>query len=124
MIRLVPAIVNESAAIQSGYLSEEDMETYRLLLFRKTLTSNMIDEANQVQVNAKKVGESGVPVDVPMYFFISDGIEMNLSNWREILTNYTSQLERGQYLFLDVGHYVHAWEPELIAEEIAEFIKR
>lgn len=124
MIRLIPAIVNESAAIKAGYLSKEDMATYRSLLYRRTLTSNMIEEAKLVQANAEKVGKSGVPVEVPMYLFISDGIEMNISNWRVILTNYTSQLERGQYMFLDVGHYVHAWEPELIAEEIAEFIKR
>ena len=62
-------------------------------------------------------------IEVPMYFFISNGNEINISNWREILTDYISQLERGQYLFLDVGHYVHAWEPELIAEEIDDFIK-
>ena len=48
---------------------------------------------------------------------------MNLSNWRDLLTDYVGQLERGQYLFLDVGHYVHAWEPKLIAEEIDGFIE-
>ena len=123
LIRLVPSIVNDSAAIQSGYLSEVDMVTYRSLLYRRTLTSNMIEEVKQVQKNAEIVGKSGVPVEVPMYFFISDGNEMNLSNWRDLLTDYVGQLERGQYLFLDVGHYVHAWEPKLIAEEIDEFIE-
>jgi pimeloyl-ACP methyl ester carboxylesterase len=57
-----------------------------------------------------------------MYFFISDGNEISISNWQEILTNYVAQLEQGQFLLLDVGHYVHAWEPELIAEEIDDFI--
>ena len=55
MIRLVPSIVNDSAAIQSGYLSDEDMATYRSLLYRRTLTSNMIEEAKQVQKNAEIV---------------------------------------------------------------------
>lgn len=49
---------------------------------------------------------------------------MGLANWQEILTGYVNQLENGQYLFLDVGHYVHAWEPERIAKEIDGFIKR
>lgn len=122
MIRLVPSIVESSAAIRSGHLSDEDMATYESLLYRRTLTSNMIDETKQVQANAGKVRESGVPVEVPMYFFISDGNEIGISNWREILYDYIGQLEHGKHLFLDVGHYVHAWEPEIIATEIDDFI--
>ena len=124
MIRLVPSIINHSAAIESGYLSEEDMETYRSLLYRRTLTSNMYEEVKQVQANAEKVGGAEVPVDVPMYFFISDGNEIDVPNWRGMLAEYTDQLEQGRYLYLDVGHYVHAWEPELIANEIDGFIKQ
>jgi pimeloyl-ACP methyl ester carboxylesterase len=121
MIRLVPPIVNSSAAIKSGHLSEEDMATYQSLFYRGTLTSNMIEEVKQIQGNAEKVKESGIP-EVSMYFFISDGNEIGISNWREILTDYIDQLEDGQFLFLDVGHYVHAWEPEIIAEKIDGFI--
>ena len=61
MIRLVPSLVESSAAIRSGHLSEEDMATYQSLLYRSTLTSNMIDETKQVQANAEKVEKSGVP---------------------------------------------------------------
>ena len=124
MIRLVPSIVNHSAAIEAGYLSEEDMATYRSLLNRGTLTSNMLEEAKQVQANAEKVKKSGVPVEIPMYFFISDGNEVDIAYWREMLADYVGQLERGQYLYLDVGHYVHAWEPGLIARGIDNFMKR
>lgn len=124
LIRLVPSIVNDSAAIQSGNLSEEDMATYRSLLYRRTLTSNMIEEVKQVQANAEEVEKLGIPIEVPMYFFISDGSEMGLLNWEEMLTGYVNQLENGQYLFLDVGHYIHAWEPKRIAEEIDGFISR
>lgn len=35
IIRLVPSIANESAAIQSSYLSEEDMATYQSLLYSR-----------------------------------------------------------------------------------------
>ena len=122
LIRLIPSIVNSSAAIESGYLSEEDMETYRSLFYRRTLTANMREEVKHVQANAEKVEESGIPIEVPMYFFISDGNEIDISNWREMLADYVGQLERGQYLYLDVGHYVHAWEPKLIADEIDDFL--
>ena len=124
MIRWIPSIANSSAAIQSGELSKEDTDTYRSIFYRRTTTSNMLDEMDHVRANAEKVGQSGIPIDIPMYFFISDGKEIGLANWRTMLADYVSQLESGQYLFLDVGHYVHAWEPERIAEEIDDFIKR
>ena len=124
MIRWIPSIANSSAAIQSGELSKEDTDAYRSIFYRRTTTSNMIDEMDYVRANAEKVRQSGIPIDIPMYFFISDGKEIGLANWRTMLANYISQLESGRYLFLDVGHYVHAWEPERIAEEIDDFIKR
>ncbi|XKI13343.1 Alpha/beta hydrolase [Sporosarcina sp. ANT_H38] len=124
LIRLVPSIVNSSAAIESGYLSEEDMTTYRSLFYRRTLTSNMLEETKQVQANAEKVGQAEMPIEVPMYFFISDGKEIGITNLREMLSNYSGQLDRGQFLYLDVGHYVHAWEPEIIANEIDTFLMR
>ncbi len=84
----------------------------------------MLEEVKQVQANAEKVGQAGIPIEVPMYFFISDGNEIGIPNWREILSDYIGQLDRGQFLYLDVGHYVHAWEPELIANEIDTFLMR
>ena len=42
----------------------------------------------------------------------------------EILSAYVNQLDNGHYLYLDVGHYVHAWEPELIGKEMDEFLMR
>ncbi|MEK5069060.1 alpha/beta hydrolase [Sporosarcina sp. FSL K6-1508] len=123
MIRLVPSIVNSSAAIESGYLSAEDIATYRSLFYRRTLTYNMLEEMKQVQANAEKVGQAGIPNEVPMYFFISDGNEIGIPNWREMLSDYSGQLEHGQFLYLDIGHYVHTWEPELIAKEIDTFLR-
>ena len=83
MIRLVPSIADSSAAIQSGELSEEDMETYRSVFYRRTATSNMLDEMDRVRENAEKVAQSRIPIDIPMYFFISGGKEIVLANWRD-----------------------------------------
>ncbi|MER2089433.1 MAG: alpha/beta hydrolase [Sporosarcina sp.] len=124
LIRLVPSIVNSSAVIESGYLPAEDIATYRSLFYRRTFTSNMLGEMKQVRSNAEKVAQEGIPIEVPMYFFISDGNEIGIPNWREILSAYIGSLDRGQFLYLDVGHYVHAWEPGLIAQEIDSFLRR
>ncbi len=36
--------------------------------------------------------------------------------WREMLSNYISQIPNGKYKYLDSGHYLHNEEPDLIAE--------
>ena len=48
LIRLIPPIVNSSAAIESGNLSETDMATYRSLFYRRTLTANMREEVKHL----------------------------------------------------------------------------
>lgn len=122
LLRLVPAVANSSAAIASGNLSAEDEETYRALFYRRTVTANMVEEAKQVVLNAEKVAKDPVPVETPMYFFISDGDEIGLSDWPSLLSDYTEQLRTGKYLHLDAGHYLHTYEPEHIAKEVDEFL--
>jgi pimeloyl-ACP methyl ester carboxylesterase len=123
LLRLVPAIANSSAAIASGNLSAADEDTYRALFYRRTLSANMREETKVVRENAVIVGSDPVPIHTPMYFFISDGKEMGVSNWQSILSNYTDQLTIGKYLFMDSGHYLHTYEPDEIAEEINTFIQ-
>ena len=123
LLRFFPDVANSSAAIQSSYLSTEDEETYRAIFYRRTLTSNMQEEVNQIKENAIKVKDDPIPIDTPMYFFISDGEEIGIKNWQDMLINYTKHLPFGKYKILDVGHYVHAWEPEYIADEINQFLE-
>lgn len=122
LLRLFPSVANESAAIQSGQLSSNDEDTYRSIFYRRTLTSNMQEEVRQIETNASKVGEEASPTETPMYFFISDGTDVGIENWREMLSDYTEQLENGNYLYMDAGHYIHVWKPELIAEEVDRFL--
>ncbi len=35
-----------------------------------------------------EVQAEGIPLDNPMYFFISEGSDVDTPNWRDILTNY------------------------------------
>ncbi len=124
LLRLVPSVANNSDAIQSGELSPEEISTYKALFYRRTLTSNMLEEAKQVKANAVEVGKGAIPKDVPMYFFISDGTEVGVDNWQEILASYTNELDNGKHLYLNCGHYVHAWESELIAKEMDVFLSQ
>lgn len=123
LTRFIPSIADSSAAIRGGYLSVEDKEMYRAMFYRSTATSNMLEEVKQIKSNAKKVEQIGVPVNIPMYFFISNGEEVPVENWDKLLVNYTTKLKTGKYMMLEVGHYVHDYEHRLIAKESMEFIK-
>ena len=76
----------------------------------------------EVKEKAKKVKEGGIPIDIPIYFFISDGKEVAVSSWGELLSAYSDKLENGKYMYLDCGHYVHNYEEGIIAEESIKFI--
>lgn len=120
--RFFPEIVNSSAAIKENLLNEQEKSVYRAIFYKKTQTSNMNEEVRMIADNARKVAEGGIP-EVPMYFFISDGAELPLADWREQLMNYAESAANGKYMILDCGHYVHDYEPRLIAEESAKYIE-
>ncbi|MFJ7953106.1 alpha/beta fold hydrolase [Lysinibacillus sp. NPDC096418] len=124
MIRWIPSLFNQSAAIASGNLLKKDQEVYRSILYRRTLTSNMAEEIEQIKENAKKVEREGIPKDTPMLFFISNGKEIPIENWGEMLEDYVSELKIGESIVVDAGHYVHAWQPETIAEKIELFLNK
>lgn len=122
LLRLFPSVANSSAAIQSGHLSSDDEDTYRAVFNRRTLTSNMLEEVRQVKKNATKIEKGTIPTETPICFFISDGEEVGINKWQEMLTNYTNKFSNGNYQYLNSGHYVHAWEPALIAKEMETFL--
>lgn len=119
--RWIPAVVN-SPVMESGYLSEEEKQIYASVVHRRTLTANMLEEVRRARDNAQTVQMGGLPVDTPMFFFISDGKEVGVDGWRELLTTYAEQLENAQYQFLDTGHYMHHHEPLTIVEQMKVFI--
>ena len=122
ILRLIPSAFESSAAIQSGLLSDEDINAYRSIFYRRTMTTDMLNEAKMVLENAQKVREAGIPKSTPMYFFISNGKEIGVNNWKELLSSYISELENGKFEYLDSGHYVHNIETEFIKNEIINYL--
>ncbi len=120
--RLSPDVCEESRSLQAAYLTEEESEMFCAVFYRSTLTKNVLQENKAVETNALKVGNQGIP-DVPLLFFISDGVEQGMENWWSLLISYIEEAPRGQYTTLDVGHYIHNHEPELIGEESHTFIQ-
>ena len=123
ILRWVPDIVNDSAAIKTGMLTEEGNELYRVIFHRRTATSNMLAEVNEIKRSAKKVQDLGIP-KVPMLFFISngEGTGWNEREWQAFLVDYINRSNKGQYIQLDCSHYVQDIEYDTIAKESQYFI--
>lgn len=121
--RLSPDVCNQSLSILEGYLTSEEAEMFCAIFYRSTLTKNMLQENKVVEKNGLQVEKQGIP-DVPLLFFISDGTELGMENWRSLLVSYIENASCGQYKLFDVGHYIHNHEPERIGAESHIFIQK
>ena len=110
--------------LKTDAFSEEDRKAYMAIFYKSAFTKNMLKEVDYLQENAKEILSNELPTNTPMYFFISDGQEVPGLGWRELLSNYVSQFNMGEYKYLDCGHYVHNKKPDLIANEMKAFIKK
>jgi pimeloyl-ACP methyl ester carboxylesterase len=120
LLRLVPSICREAPAAE--HLTEADMAAYCSMMVRRTMTSDMLAEVEAIRANAEQVAAEGIP-DVPLHFFISNGDEVPVENWGEILADY-AEAAGGQYQMLDVGHFLHNEAPDLIADESRAFLQQ
>lgn len=112
----------KTPAVKSGYLTETDIQSYIERFKERTFTSDMVNEARYIKLNANKVKNGIIPSDIPIYFFISKESDKAIPNWSKLLINYVSSFKNGKYMLLDCGHYIHAFEPVKIAKEINHFI--
>lgn len=109
--------------MKSDELSEEDKAQFLSLFYKSTYTKNMLNEFDYLPHNANKIMSNELPVDTPIYFFIS--LEQNDSypDSKEFLTDYIYDFNFGKYTYLEAGHYIHNEEPDLIANEMKRFIE-
>lgn len=121
--RFIPLIVNDSAAIKEGSLSEEEKNLYRAIFYRRTMTNSMLNEVKEIKANAEKTNKNGIP-EVPMLFFVSngEGTGWDKDEWVEIQTSYIEKRDKNKIIKLNSGHYIHDIEYEKIAEKSIEFI--
>jgi pimeloyl-ACP methyl ester carboxylesterase len=120
LLRLAPFICHGSPS--ANYLTEEEMAVYCSIMYRRTLTADMLTEIETTQENARLVAAHGYP-NIPFYFFISNGDGLPMDNWGELLSAY-AKAAGGEHMELDVGHYVHSEAADLIATETRAFIER
>jgi pimeloyl-ACP methyl ester carboxylesterase len=123
--RFIPSIVNSSAAIKYGKLTDEEKDLYKVIFYRRTVTASMLNETKSIKENAKKL-EKIDTTNVPMLFFASngDGTGYKKENWRKFIIDYIDSKLNGEYKILDCSHYVHNIEYQRIYEESLNFINK
>ena len=124
LTRFIPGL-SDSAAIQGGTLTQQEQDVYRAVFYRRTMTSDMVNEALCVKESAKKVAGGGIP-QVPFLLFCSDGsggTGFSKDDWRAIQAGFAADCRDAQVVYLDCGHYVHDYEYDRIAGEIKNFLK-
>ncbi len=105
-----------------GQFSGEEISVYRHIFLHHSFTTNMINEVKCCRDNAQKTKKLGYPKTIPYLSFISDGKEIGISNWRKLSIEFVSQMQHGTYVTLDCGHYIHHYQPEIIALETEKFV--
>lgn len=108
LARVIPSIVNSSAAIKFGNLTEQEKELYRIIFYRRTATIAMLNEAKEIKQSAKKLADID-QANAPMLFFVSngDGTGYSKTEWQSFALNYTAGKQNGKCVLLDCSHYVH-----------------
>ena len=109
--------------IKSKELTREDKEKMIAIFHKSSITKNMLNEVDYIKENVEKINTNAIPVDIPMYFFISDGSDVIIPNWKEQLSKFVSVINFGKFKYLDSSHYVHHEKSEVIANETKAFLK-
>lgn len=124
IVRFIPSIAEDSAAIKYGTLTEDEKELYKAIFYRRTMTESMMNETKCVKENAAKLAEID-DTDVPMLFFASngEGTGYDKETWRGYIENYIKSKPNGKYVALECSHYVHDIEYQRIYEESLKFIE-
>ncbi len=123
LFRLIPPIVEQSAAIKYGALTKEEIALYKVVFNRRMLTKPMLEEVRMITENARKVAQ-GDTAQIPLLFFISDGSLTGYEKdfWQQTLTEYVEQ-RGGEHVLLECSHYVHNIEYKRIYEESVKFLE-
>jgi len=108
--------------MRSEIMTEDDKQKFMAVFYRSSITKDMVKEVDFLKGNARTVAENEVPINTPMYFFISDDQIANVPGWKEALTDYLLMINHGEYLQLDAGHYIHYDQADIIAEKAKAFL--
>ena len=120
LLRLLP----DSVFSIPGTLSEEEIQTYRQILYVKLLNETVYNEAFYVEEARDRIRSSPKPL-VPMILFVSDGTGTGRDEetWHGYTEDYARGMDNISVICLSCGHDLHHVEYEAIEENMRDFIE-
>lgn len=103
-------------------LTEKEKQEYAAVFYRSFLTGPMLREIDFLEENAGIVDQREAPKNTPMLFFISKDQDNEIKGWKDLQTDYLSEIESSEYVELKTGHYLHHEKGEVMAEKIKGYI--
>ncbi|MGL5067985.1 MAG: alpha/beta hydrolase [Sarcina sp.] len=118
------ASISKSDAIKYGTLTNAEKELYKAIFYKRTATSTMLSEVENIKENAKKVSDKPLP-SVPILLFSSNGKGTGYTKdeWKRLQEEALRGIRDEAIIYLDCSHYVHDIEYEKIAETSNLFIE-
>lgn len=110
-------------AYNSDYLTDDEKEQYKAIMYARRGSKTMIHEAEWCKKNVETIASDDAPT-VPMLFFISTQqadimFPSDPQKYLDLPRNYTDN--KAQYIETELGHYFYVEDPDFVAEKIREF---
>lgn len=104
-------------------LANKNDDEAKALMYKDLYNLTLINEEKALYNNASSILEKGLPTQIPVLCFVSNGNDIS-PEWRQKSLDFWSQFEGNNCSLLDVGHYVHLEATERIAKDIIEFVEK
>ncbi|MBO5572498.1 MAG: alpha/beta hydrolase [Ruminococcus sp.] len=112
-----------SGIMSGNYLTDEEKAEYKELYYKNLLNEEVSAESVLMTENATKAHDSG-KVSCPMCLFISDiSGQMKSISWRELSVSFAKR-HNAEYHLSDVGHYIYAKIPDIMADTFMTFLEK
>jgi len=108
--------------LSSNDLTEYEKEIYKAMFYKRSLTKDMLTELDSIDENAQTVSSFDKPNDTPMYFFISNKKNDEVTGWTQTILDYLETVNLKQSMILDTTHYIHHEKSDEIYNEIMTFM--
>jgi len=109
-------------------LNDEDKAIYLNVIKHRFMTVNMINELKLMIKNANTLERKDYPLDLPILFFSSNLIDAAKSANRssedlmQLYKDFIANFSYSRHIQYDCNHFIHAYEPNKIANDIKRFI--
>jgi len=121
--KMTAALHSERNGLKAIPAELREMESRALLI--RGFNRNMTDELRRSADNARKVAKGKKPLNIPLIALTAGAFGRQDKGWLESQKGWTDWSSDTEHIVIhDARHYIHHYEPELVAEQIRRLIEK